>query len=201
MQMHKGRWNRFFGRRLSECVVGIIGVGRIGSGVVEHLSGFNVKTILLNDIKNNTDYDRYDNVEWVDKETIYKMADVITLHVPLTSKTKNMICSSHLKYMKRDAVVINTARGGIINEDDLYTVMQEGHLSAAAIDVFNQEPYNGKLIEIERCLLSSHMGSMSIDCRVDMEIKATEEAIRFAKGEKLKSKVPKDEYLVQQDGL
>jgi D-3-phosphoglycerate dehydrogenase len=201
MQMHQGEWKRFFGRRLSECVVGIIGVGRIGRGVIEHLSGFNLKTILLNDIKSSDEYDGCDNIKWVDKETIYKEADIITLHIPLTVKTKGMVRSSHLKSMKHDAIIINTARGGIINEDDLYAVMQEGHLSAAAIDVFNQEPYDGKLIEIERCLLTAHMGSMSIDCRTEMEIKATEEAVRFVKKEELKSKVPESEYFVQQEGL
>ena len=99
--------------------------------------------------------------------------------------------------MKRDAVVINTARGGIISEQDLAEVLRLGHLSGAAIDVFEEEPYRGDLAQIERCLLTAHMGSMSVDCRARMEIEATEEAIRFLKGEPLQSLVPIEEYDLQ----
>jgi D-3-phosphoglycerate dehydrogenase len=103
--------------------------------------------------------------------------------------------------MKKDAIIINTSRGGIINEKDLYNVMKSGHLSGAAIDIFEKEPYSGPLKEIERCLMTSHMGSMSIDCRTKMEIEATEEAIRFLTGELLEREVPKEEYDVQRKGL
>ena len=99
--------------------------------------------------------------------------------------------------MKKDASIINVSRGGIINEQDLYEVMKSGHLSGAAIDVFETEPYYGKLTEIERCILTPHMASMSIDCRSRMEIEATEEVIRFFKGEELQNEVPLAEYDVQ----
>mgnify|MGYP000565380802 CR=1 FL=1 len=200
-QMHSGDWYRFFGRRLSEVVIGIIGIGRIGQGVVEHLQGFGSPKILVNDLIIEDDIvDKFD-IELVEKEEIYKKSDVISLHLPLTGQTKNMIGKEQLLLMKKDAVIINTSRGGIINEDDLYKVMQSGHLSGAAIDVFDTEPYNGPLNEIERCLLTSHMGSMSVDCRTRMEIEATEEVVRFLTGETLKSKVPEDEYEVQRQGL
>jgi len=99
--------------------------------------------------------------------------------------------------MKEDAMIINTSRGGIVNEDDLYEVMNSGHLSGAAIDVFDFEPYNGPLKEIERCILTSHMGSMSVDCRSQMEIEATKETIRFLTGSTMESLVPEEEYEVQ----
>ena len=103
--------------------------------------------------------------------------------------------------MKDDAVLINTSRGGIINELDLYNAMSSGLLGSAALDVFDNEPYNGKLIEIERCLLTAHMGSMSIDCRSRMEIEATEEVVRFFKNTSLINEVPQAEYQVQLDKL
>ena len=99
--------------------------------------------------------------------------------------------------MKKGAFVINTSRGGIINEDDLHKAMEEGHLGGAAIDVFENEPYTGKLIEIARCLLTAHMASMSIDCRSQMEIEATEEAVRFLAGKPFESEVPQSEYDIQ----
>ena len=112
-----------------------------------------------------------------------------------------MITKDVLFDMKKDAIIINTSRGGIINEQDLYEVMNSGHLSGAAIDVFEKEPYDGKLSEIERCILTAHMGSMSNDCRTKMEIEATEEAVSFLTGKELEREVPQEEYDVQSKGL
>ncbi len=205
MEMHNGKWDRFFGRRLSEVVIGIVGVGRIGTGVLKHLQGFGSPKILLNDTFKNRglsdEFNQKSNIEWVDKEAICQQADIITIHTPLTAQTKNMFRKEQLLSMKKDAIIINTARGGIINEQDLYDIMQSGHLSAAAIDVFNMEPYNGNLQEIKRCILTAHMGSMSVDCRTKMEIEATEEVIRFLNNKPLDSVVPEEEYMVQRQGL
>ena len=194
LKMHKGEWGRVLGRRLGEVTVGLIGVGRIGTGVLGRLQGFGCKRIIVNDIEPKHHLETAFGLEWVDKNTIYKEADVISLHVPLTKETKNLIGRSELEMMRPDALLINTARGGIISENDLYEILKEGHLGGAAIDVFEQEPYSGPLCEIEKCLLTSHMGSMSIDCRIRMEIEATEEVVRFAKGQVLRGLVPEEEY-------
>ena len=151
--MHQGQWNRFFGKRLEEVAVGIIGVGRIGTGVIKRLKGFGTKRILVNDIGTNRKLDSKNELEWTSKENIYKEADIISLHIPLTQLTKNMIRKEHLLTMKPDVIIINTSRGGIINEHDLYEVMLSGHLSAAAIDVFEKEPYDGPLKGIELSLI------------------------------------------------
>mgnify|MGYP004001156669 CR=1 FL=1 len=201
MEMHNGKWHRFFGRRLSEITIGIIGIGRIGAGVLQHLQGFGLPKILVNDISPDSNLNKKFNIEWVDKETVYKQSDIITIHTPLTAQTKNMVRKGQLLSMKDDAIIINTARGGIINEQDLYEVMQTGHLSGAAIDVFDFEPYAGKLREIQRCILTAHMGSMSVDCRTRMEIEATEEAVRFLTDQPLEGVVPEEEYAVQREGL
>jgi len=200
-QMHVGQWHRFFGRRLSKVTIGIIGVGRIGKGVIKHLQGFGNPRIMVNDIEPDLQFGDQYELEWVSKERIYREADVISLHLPLTGRTKNMIRTECLRMMKEDAIILNTARGGIINEDDLYDVLQMGHLSGAAIDVFEFEPYTGKLRDIERCLLTAHMGSMSVDCRTRMEIEATEEAVRFLTDKPLEGMVPEDEHEVQRQGL
>ena len=197
LQMHHGNWERIFGRRLTDVTVGIIGVGRIGTHLLRCMSGFGKINILANDIMPNNKLNRDFNLEWVTKDQIYKESDIISLHLPLTSLTRNMICREQLLQMKKGAFVINTSRGGIINEDDLHKAMEEGHLGGAAIDVFENEPYTGKLIEIDRCLLTAHMGSMSIDCRSQMEIEATEEAVRFLAGKPLESEVPQSEYDIQ----
>jgi D-3-phosphoglycerate dehydrogenase len=200
-QMRRGEWKRIFGRRLAEVTIGIIGVGRIGTRVLRRTKGFGTPEILVNDIAPNYELNREFKLNWVSREEIYKKADVLSLHVPLTPLTKNMIRREQLLSMKPDALIVNTSRGGIINESDLHAVMMAGHLGGAAIDVFEQEPYVGKLTEIDRCLLTAHMGSMSIDCRTRMEIEATEEAVAFLAGRPLQREVPQAEYDVQSEGL
>ena len=200
-QIHQGNWYRYFGRRLGEVTVGIIGMGRIGTGVLKRLKGFSSSKILVNDIKPNHELDKEYKLEWSSKAQIFKEADIISLHIPLNRLTKNMIRKEQLFSMKPDANIINTSRGGIINEQDLYEVMHSGHLSGAAIDVFEKEPYDGPLNNIERCLLTAHMGSMSVDCRTRMEIESTKEAIRFLAGKELESEVPHYEFNVQNQGL
>ena len=116
------------------------------------------------------------------------------MHVPLSQKTRNMIRMDELMRMKKEAVLVNTSRGGIVSENDLCKVMLDGHLAGAAIDVFETEPYKGPLVNIERCILTAHMGSMSIDCRARMEIEAVEEVVRFVSGEIANLSVPQEEY-------
>ena len=200
-QLHRGEWERHFGKRIPELTIGIIGVGRIGGRVLRRLAAFGSPRILVNDLLPKAHVADQLKLDWVDKDTIYREADLISLHLPLTNKTKDMIRAPQLKQMKSDAFIINTSRGGIINETDLAQVLKGGHLSGAAIDVFENEPYSGDLCSIERCLLTAHMGSMSIDCRTRMEIEATEEAVRLFTGQALQGLVPSEEYDVQRQGL
>jgi D-3-phosphoglycerate dehydrogenase len=180
--MHEGAWKRFFGYRISEVTFGIMGLGRIGTRVLKFLEGMGAQNVLLNDLNESIELDSSINLRWVDKKTLYAESDVLTLHVPLTDKTHNIIAREELLLMKENAYLVNTARGGIVNEADLYDVMVKGHLAGAAIDVFEQEPYTGNLREIDRCILTSHMGSMSQDCRARMEVEATQEIVNFFSG-------------------
>ena len=194
--MRGGVWHRFVGRRLSELTVGVIGVGRVGKRVIRHLQGF-APSILADDLVPDHEFGVDHQVRWAEKETIYKEADIISLHLPLTPLTGNLITRRELDMMKPDAVLINTSRGGMVNEHDLAQALKLGRLTGAALDVFGQEPYSGELVTIENCLLTCHMGSMSRDCRAQMELEATEEAVRFFKGEPLRLLVPEDEYLMR----
>ncbi len=200
LQMHGGRWQRHMGRRLAEVTIGIIGTGRIGARVLRRIAAFGTPRVLANDIKPDLKLVPELKLEWVGKEDIYRNADVISLHVPLTRQTRNMIGREQLLQMKPDALIVNTSRGGVINESDLADAMQSGHLGGAALDVFEHEPYDGPLVAVERCLLTTHMGSMSSDCRSRMEIEATEEAVRFLAGTPLRSPVPPEEYSLQRQG-
>lgn len=195
--LHDRRWHRFMGRRIGEVTVGVIGVGRIGGRVLRLLSSFGVQRCIANDIHPKIDAVEGIDIQWVDQGELFQTADIVTVHVPLTPKTKNLISSSQLEMMKPDALLINTARGGVVDEDALLRSLQDGHLGGAAIDVFLHEPYEGPLTQEPRCLLSCHMGSMSIDCRSRMEIEATHEAVRILAGETALSPVPDEEYFLQ----
>ena len=145
LQMHRGQWKRHLGRRIAEVTIGIIGIGRIGARVLRRIPAFGTPRVLVNDIVPNLPLVPGLKLEWVAKEEIYRQADLISVHVPLTVHTKGMIRREQLMLMKPDALLINTSRGGIINEHDLAEVMLAGHLGGAAIDVFEQEPYVGEL--------------------------------------------------------
>ena len=197
-QIHSGEWARIMGRRIPEITIGIIGTGRIGSRVLRRLSSFGTPRILVNDLNPDPKLVPELRLEWVDKETIYKEADLISLHLPLTRSTRHMIREVELRSMKPDAIIINTSRGGIVVEDDLDKVLNSNHLSGAAVDVFEVEPYIGHLARNPKCLLTAHMGSMSIDCRNRMEIEATQEVVRWLNKNPLEGLVPESEYLLQQ---
>ena len=194
LNMHRGNWNRFSGRRFKDLTIGIIGLGRIGKRVLDHLSGFKCKEILVNDLIKDHDIDFRSNIRWTEKETIYANSDLISLHIPLNKLTHNLISSKEIAMMKDHVMLVNTSRGGIINELELYNGLESGKIASAAIDVFETEPYEGNLSLLDNCLITSHMGSMTEDCRARMEIEATQEAARFIKGDKLELAVPKDEY-------
>ena len=192
--MHKGIWKRYFGKRISEVSFGVIGYGRIGNLVVNKLVALGAKHIYVNDINLAAINPAPEIIKFVDKEVIFLKSDIVTLHVPLNNQTKDMINLKVIMGMKVGSFLINTSRGGIVNEIDLAESLTSGHLSGAAIDVFELEPYRGKLSGIENCLLTSHMGSMSEDCRARMELEATEEVIRYLNRMPLQNEVPNAEY-------
>jgi len=193
----KGTWERYFGYRLAEMNIGIIGGGRIGEKVISHLDAFQPKNIFINDIDPSKLNFFGDNVVSCSKDYIYANSDLISVHVPLTLETYNMITSEQINMMQNHAYLINTSRGGIINEEDLITALEEKTIAGAAIDTYEVEPYLGKLAKLENCINTAHMGSMTVDCRTKMEIEATKEVIRFFNKEPLLSKVPKTEYDAQ----
>ena len=202
-QFRAGVWERLLGRRLGKSVIGLIGFGRIGKKVAHLLAPYCPCKLLINDIKDkslelNTMLQAGLSVEKAPLSKIYKESHIISLHLPLYSKTRNMIAEKQLSQMRSDAFLINTARGGIVNEQSLHEALSEEKLGGAALDVFEEEPYTGSLASLNNVLLTPHMGSCSHDCRAQMELEATEEVIRYLNGEPLQNKVPEEEYVYQE---
>jgi D-3-phosphoglycerate dehydrogenase len=197
LQIRDGKWSRSIGRSFSDMTIGVIGAGRVGSKVIDLINKIGCKKLLVSDVYHNETLREHYEFEWASKERVFKESDIITFHVPLTADARGMAQKEQLLSMKEDVLIINTARGGIIDEDDLYSVMQTGHIGGVAIDVFDQEPYTGPLINIDRCLLTPHIGSASRECRAKMELESAEDIIRFFKNEELLSPVPESEYFLQ----
>ena len=190
---HAGKWQRIMGRRLNQSTVGVIGAGRIGGRVVNLLRPFGGR-IIAHDIVPSP---AVEGVEWVGLPQLLAEADVISIHVPLTGQTMGLVGAEELAAMKKDAVLINTARGGIVDEAALAQVLRARAIGGAAIDVFRVEPYSGELCGLDNCLLTSHMGSMSEDCRFTMEYEAVANAIKFLKHEPIEQLVPESEYALR----
>ena len=191
--IRQGVWKRIQGRRLARVTVGVVGVGRIGRRVIRLLSAFGAR-ILANDLGPVTLDER---VRWVDKPTLYREADLVTLHVPLTRRTRNLMGAAELAMMQPGALLINTCRGGVVDETALAAALRDGQLAGAAVDTFTHEPYHGELVNVDTCLITSHMGSMSADCRVRMEHGAAQNVVSFLSGEALDELVPESEYAMR----
>ena len=190
----KKKWLKIHGKNLNESKIGIIGFGRIGSELARLLKAFNCKDILVNDINiNKKDLKKYP-IKKASKVKIFKKCNLITFHLPLTKKTKNLVTKKEINFMKNDTILINTARGGIINESNLYEALKNKKIHSAALDVYSKEPYFGPLKKLDNCHCTTHIASMSVSCRNKMEIESTKEIVRFFKGKKLKFEVPTKEY-------
>lgn len=191
--VHAGDWRRIMGRRLAEATVGIVGVGRIGRRVAALVAPFGGR-ILAHDVAPDTSIP---GLEWTEMATLLREADVVTLHVPLTGDTLGMIGAAELDQMKGDAFLVNTARGGIVDEVALAAALRARRIAGAAVDVFQSEPYAGELCGLDNCVLTCHMGSMSEDCRFKMEFEAVTNTVRFLCGERLEQLVPESEYAMR----
>lgn len=177
-----GHWRRIIGSEIAGKTIGLIGFGRIGKRVAKMLQGFSCR-ILANDIAPDQEVASRYGVQFCSKEEIYQKADIISLHIPETPLTRNLIGEAQFAMMRPKSYLINTARGEIVDESALYKALIKGTIAGAAIDVFQTEPYSGPLCELENVVLTAHSGSCSTEARYLMEFGAAQEVIRFLNGE------------------
>lgn len=186
--IREGIWKRHMGTLLYGKTIGIFGTGRIGKSLIHLLSSFNVN-IIAHDINPDIAFGRLHKVKYMTKVEVLKYSDVISINLPLKADTYDYITMKEFDLIQNHAILINTARGGIVNEGDLYNALKNKTIAGAAVDVFEEEPYKGKLIELENSLLTCHMGASTIDSRTDMEVQAVEEVIRFKNNQNMKNEV------------
>lgn len=157
-ELKQGVWNKSGGFQLSGKTVGIVGLGHIGKELIRLLQPFECK-ILVNDIISQNDYYKENNLIEVSKEELYAQSDIITLHVPLDEHTHNMIDQKALQAMKSTAYLLNSARGGIINENALKWALKNNIIAGAAIDTYTQEPpTDTDLLSLPNLICTPHIG-------------------------------------------
>ena len=164
----KGEWNRhkLIGSELCDKTLGIVGLGKIGREVLQRSQAFNMK-ILGYDPFLPKDFFREDELRICDLDYLIENSDYITLHIPLTKDTKDLFDYNNLIKMKKDARIINVARGGIINEDDLSKALTENKIAGAALDVFESEPLpvDSPLISAPNIILTPHLGASTREAK------------------------------------
>ena len=175
-----GIWKPEFGSLLRGKTIGIIGLGRIGKQLVQFLKPFNTKVTAF-EIKPDEKFVLENKIGLVSLNDLIKNSDIITIHAPLTEETKYIISEKELKMMKENAVLINTARGGLVDEQSLYNALKEKRIAGAAIDVFENEPETGRLKELDNIIITPHIGTYTIETRRHMEIEAAENLINGLK--------------------
>jgi len=179
-QLRTGTWNKNGGIQLTDKTVGIIGAGNIGKELINLLTVFQCK-ILVNDIIEIKDIIG-NNVSIVDKNTLYSESDFISIHTPLTKDTENLIDLQVLRKMKKSAFLINTARGGIVNENDLKFALQNSLIAGAAIDVYSVEPPTDlKLLGLPNLISTPHTGGNALEAVLAMGYSAIEHLVQFQK--------------------
>jgi D-3-phosphoglycerate dehydrogenase len=168
--LKQGRWdrNKYTGSELSGKTIGIIGVGRIGREVAKWCQGFGMTTIGYDSILSEQSARSF-GIEPVTLDDLFAKSDFITLHTPLTKETSNLICKDNINKCKKGVRIINCARGGIVNEQDLLEGIKSGIVGGAALDVFEVEPPDVSSEELRmhpNVVVSPHLGASTIDAQV-----------------------------------
>jgi D-3-phosphoglycerate dehydrogenase / 2-oxoglutarate reductase len=167
-------WPRMQGQLFAAQTVGIIGLGHIGKRVARLSQAFDARVIAHDPHIDPTSH----GVESVSLEELFAEANVISLHVPYTTDTHHLLDAKSFARMKPGSIIINAARGGLIDETALDEALISGHLGMAALDVFEQEPYHGPLTKNDRMILTSHIGSLAKESRKCMELEAAENLLK-----------------------
>jgi D-3-phosphoglycerate dehydrogenase len=180
--IREGAWNRYLGFLVREIKIGVLGVGRIGKRVVKLLSSFE-PDLYGCDLVPDLEFGEKHQLRWLSKEELFRTCNLVTIHVPLNARNYHLVSSKELKSMPPGSYLINLARGGIVDESSLIEALTSRHLRGAAIDVFEEEPYEGPLTRFDNVILTAHMGASAHQSRYLMELGAAEDCVRVLSGE------------------
>jgi len=166
--MRSGKWTPTMGSLLATKTVGLIGVGRIGSAVAKLAQAFGARVIGFDPVVNS-----HNSVELLSLDEVLNQSDIVSLHVPINDQTHHIVNASAISRMKPGSIVVNVSRGGLIDESALHDALKSQHLSGAALDCFEDEPYSGPLLQLPGVHVTAHMGSYARETRDLMEVEAS----------------------------
>ena len=185
-EMKAGKWERphLTGVELYRKVLGIVGLGRIGSRMAKHAKGFDMEVIACDPYIDPERALRFD-ATLVDLRTLLRRSDFVSLHVPLTEETEHMIGQAQLELMKPSAILVNTARGPVVDGQALYEALSIGTIAGAGLDVFEEEPLpaDHPLRKLDNVVLTPHVAGQSEEAMVGVSIRAAENVLRVLRGE------------------
>lgn len=191
------------GVELKGKVLGVIGLGRIGSRVAEiAVKGFGMKVIYY-DVRRREDLEKELGIEYRELDQLLQEADIVTVHVPLTKDTYHLINEERLRKMKRTAILINTARGKVVDTEALVKALREGWIAGAGLDVFEEEPLppNHPLTAFKNVVLAPHIGSATYEARHAMAELVAENLIAFYEGREPPTLVNKEVLKIRPPGF
>ena len=164
-----GRWekNSLVGGQLMGKVLGIVGLGRIGRRIAEIAWTLGMSVIIYDVIAIPPEVVSALGVKIVSLDELFRTSDYITLHVPMTDDTNHMVGESRLSEMKRSAYIVNTSRGGVVDEESLAAALRDGRIGGAALDVFENEPPTGLILKAPNTILTPHIGGQTVEAQSD----------------------------------
>jgi D-3-phosphoglycerate dehydrogenase len=179
--VRRREWTRIEAHLLSGRTVGLIGFGRIGRRVSELLAPFGVR-LLAADPLADPGLAAQHGVRIVPLHTLLASADIVSIHASSSGDAKLALGEAELAGMKKGAVLVNVARGSMVDEPALVRALTSGHLAGAALDVYPQEPYAGPLCDLPNVVLTPHSATLTVETRVAMELECVDKALRFVAG-------------------
>ena len=184
-RLKSGKWPKeeMVGSELRNKILGIIGLGNVGSEVAKRAQAFEMRMV-AHDPFVSKDYARNLEVDLVSMDELLKGADFITLHVPLTAATKNLIGNKELAKLKPTARIINCARGGLIDEEAIVKAIKSGKIAGAAFDVFNKEPVtNSPLFKEDKIIVTPHLGASTVEAQTGVARDVAVEVLAVLQGQ------------------
>jgi glyoxylate reductase len=177
------RWDLLWGLDVHGKTIGVLGFGRIGRAIARRARGFGMRVLYHDAVRATHDAERELEAVYVDKATLLRESDFVTLHVLLSAETRHLIDETSLRSMKKTAVLVNAARGPIVDEAALARALGEGWIAAAGLDVFEDEPtVHPGLLPLTNVVLAPHIASASFDTRVAMSTLAVKNCLAVLEG-------------------
>ncbi|HXG54545.1 MAG TPA: phosphoglycerate dehydrogenase [Vicinamibacterales bacterium] len=179
--VRKREWKRLDAHLLSGRTVGLIGLGRIGRRVCELLKPFKVRLLAVDPLANVASACQ-EGIEVVTLARLLAAADIVSLHASSAGPAPLLLGEEELASMKTGAMIVNVARGSMVDEPALVRALKEGRLGGAALDVYPEEPYAGALCDLPNVILTPHSATLAVETRIAMELECVDKALRFLTG-------------------